>query len=1275
VPRSLRAVCLVALAAVLVAPTAWAQDAGEPLPKHAKLRLAEGSGRGRYRVEHLVPSLDGSKVAVGQGGTVRVFELAEGRLERSIDLGEETTIWSLAFSSDGAALFAGSFTDVRAFELATGKEGKRLEPPSPNDYSGFSLSRDGSVAVASNRIQRRIEVWDVATRTMTGMAAGSSGFAQVGFSHDGSRFVCPGGPVRLLSTADLRELGRFTFDAMEVALDKAGKTLLAHGIGLTVADFSTGQTLYESKPKDLSKLRSAAALSPDGKIVAAGLLGEIRLLDARSGRELGKLEGPRGFVTELTFVGDGGTLVSAEEDGEILVWETAPALAARPRTEPTPVAEPARDAHGATLPEHATARLGTIGFRGRLAPDGLAVSPDGAWIACGHDDALVVWETATGRKLRTLHPSIGFGCSIAFSSDGSRLACTAVNGREVQLWETGTWRALPAVSAPGHRGQPGAVAYSPGGELLVALGTARNGKPGISAWDTASGRLIYDRDVERWGEDALSFVADGTAMVTVGPEWEIEFRNPKDGQVASTVPGVQAFGGFAMSPDGARCAVQGKDESVVDILGGDLFEPLVRLGEPKAGAWPPVEAIPLAFSRRGHVVVKVRSSIRVYDAEDGKLLARRETGPGDSPKDVAVSADGRTLVWSGEGPMLHVARLPGLEPASKATGHIDAITAVRVLAGGKVAMTASADGTVRTWDIGTGAHRKVIARVDSPIDAFDLSPDGRRIALAGKDLGVVVLGLGDGRAVLQLREREQIGYYGPQDVAFAGGSDSIVVLRDGRLELVQVDTGAASSIPFKGETGYSAHIERLTDGRVFVARKSHLGVFDPATGELARTLPGVSGTRGASTDPAHTVVAIVAATGDFEVWDVATSARRFGKPAVEGWFGASAWKATAVSPDGRLVAAYLSGGVMVWDAVDGTDVATFACAERASVTSVAFTPDATSLVVGCNDTTALVFGLPTSWDVDPKQVCRENLEFVGAAYRRYERDVSPHGGASLFLSFPLFGRENVLLCPADAQAAFPSTAEERRARSNHESIDLANPPRGHCSYAVRDLARFPADRKSGKTAPVLACCPNHDDGVFFLHTDGSVVFRSRADLGLPEGLIEVGPAAKHPELRKVVYKAESWAAVVRERDRKREQGRCPQHLRGLGSVFTIIQMEKPGERFEAGSQLWVSLVADYMAPGDKGVLRCPDDPVAKTERACSYPARDLARYPLKEDGGPQILSCCPHHPGELHVLWSDGSVTTVQRAEWDLPETGAVGLGDAATHAELKKLVWSAPKK
>jgi WD40 repeat protein len=195
--------------------------------------------------------------------------------------------------------------------------------------------------------------------------------------------------------------------------DPSGSTVWLWRVdGAAVRETASFEAFAGFRPEDHGP--RAAAFSPDGKSLAVGGAGKIALWDlgGASPKERAVVSGLKGYIASLAFGPDGRTLFScAAEDGVVRVWSVgAGGLTEQDQVKPErPGWLPALTADGKTL------ALGTLGGvelwdlgqgkpRRRMAlPQAgavisLAFSPDGRALAADH--ALIVWDPASGRKLR-----------------------------------------------------------------------------------------------------------------------------------------------------------------------------------------------------------------------------------------------------------------------------------------------------------------------------------------------------------------------------------------------------------------------------------------------------------------------------------------------------------------------------------------------------------------------------------------------------------------------------------------------------------------------------------------------------------------------------------------------------------------------------------------------------------------------------------------------------------------------------------------------------------
>jgi WD40 repeat protein len=188
-----------------------------------------------------------------------------------------------------------------------------------------------------------------------------------------------------------------------------------------------------TKTLELLEPISSVALSADGRRLATGSWGGARIWDAKSGKELVKLEG-LGSVRSVAFSPDGRRLSTAADD--VKVWDS----------------------------ESGKERVKVEG----LDYFSVAFSADGRRLAAGfHDGTVDVWDIESGKQLVRLERHVGPVSSVAFSSDGRRLV-TGSGDKSARVWDVERGKTL--FNLKEHVGPVSSVAFSPDGSRL-ATGT------------------------------------------------------------------------------------------------------------------------------------------------------------------------------------------------------------------------------------------------------------------------------------------------------------------------------------------------------------------------------------------------------------------------------------------------------------------------------------------------------------------------------------------------------------------------------------------------------------------------------------------------------------------------------------------------------------------------------------------------------------------------------------------------------------------------------------
>jgi WD40 repeat protein len=576
---------------------------GDPLPAGARARL----GARRWRVgADFVLSGDGRLLASSdQCGEVRLELVATGRPSRRLRL-IGRPLDPAAFSPDGRLLVTRDReSDIRrVWRVSTGQQVCVLKlglgkPELPDPPPAFVPG--GRKLVTWDREERRLVFWDL--RTGKALHAercpGPAPWRGV-FSPDGAFYLARPAEecvvlrdlrtgrwhrIRLPATPRLRfhswspdsRLLAFTgiddrsLVLFDVKTGRKRQTFFSPTYEVSGANFSqNGLRMLLPKGKGIDirdilwgEVQAVAnvALADDGwfphvfqtderslLLVTRGAVegsGFVRVIDARTGKDLDRREGHRTEVTALAFTVDGRTLVSLGNDGTIRRWDTGTARQRSRAAAPSDLGELSVSADG---------RLAAVSWlqqmyvslvdlhRGRSVrtrqnyvltrdnsralalppqPAPCSLSADGALLTVGKcgvvtgDDigCIEVRRTADDGLLHALKlPPEG---PHAFSPTGQALA-VAVNreqGADVEVFDlrTGKSRRRIAVPRPG----PGGLlllGWSPDGRTLAAADGGH-----VFSWEAASGGLLEVASLPRKVHPAQLAVTADARVVVAGP--------------------------------------------------------------------------------------------------------------------------------------------------------------------------------------------------------------------------------------------------------------------------------------------------------------------------------------------------------------------------------------------------------------------------------------------------------------------------------------------------------------------------------------------------------------------------------------------------------------------------------------------------------------------------------------------------------------------------------------------------------------------------------------
>jgi WD40 repeat protein len=526
-----------------------------------------------------------------------------------------------------------------------------------------------------------------------------------------------------------------------LALSPDGKILAAGGNdgSIILWDMESRQRIGKPLTKHRKSVDSLA-FSPDGRILASGSCekssedkivcfgGEILLWDVESHQFLGEpLYGHTGAVDSLTFSSDGKTLVSGSYGDTVLLWD----MESRPTTG-TPLL-------GANL--YVTSR---------------SISPDGKTLALGMlDGSMLLWDMENHQLSDPLSGHEGTVSGVAFSPDGKTFVSMDVNGT-ILVWDLESRQHSEPYTADG--APVSGISLSPDGKTLAF----RSYDGAIVLWDMEwhqpigkpliePGMRATELDIGRSNGNVV-FSPDGGTLAAGsyrGPVvlWDVSFlqdRNrsrPESLNHASLNQALKGYAGtaygtvfsVAFSPDGKTLASGGAEGTV--LLWSIKNRPLIANLLPgsdsgvRSVAFSPDGSTLVSGREDGAVVfwnVKSRQSGEPLIAHDGVVFS------------VAFSPDGKTVASASEDDTVVLWDVESRLPSEPFKGHTGNVFSVAFSPDDKTLASGSQDGTIILWDVASHQQRDPLTVSDQFVMSVTFSPDGKTLA-AGLYDGSVIL--------------------------------------------------------------------------------------------------------------------------------------------------------------------------------------------------------------------------------------------------------------------------------------------------------------------------------------------------------------------------------------------------------------------------------------------------------------------------------------------------------------------------------------------------------
>ncbi|MEU1204875.1 TIR domain-containing protein [Nocardia sp. NPDC005825] len=637
-----------------------------------------------------------------------------------LDTPARNSVTAFAVSPDGRHAASASGGTIQLLDAVTGRTtGPTFTANNKSPVNCLAYSADG-LRLASAGNDGTVQIWDALNGSHIAgpFQTGHTAVMSVAFGPDGRHLAAGVFPdaIQIWNIGAGQQLRtiRSTDPAWRLAFLPEGKRLVATtDSGLQLWDTESGAAVAHT-PDQEAKSASVVAVAPGGGLIASGGYDKlVHFWDATTLQPAGAaLNGHDDSVGAIAFSGDGRSVVSGSWDGTIRLWDVA-----------------SRQPVGTPLTGHHSSVKG-VGF-----------TTDGHRVLSAGDETIRMWNADTAATIGTVIAADDSSLnSVHYSPDGTRLVSAGARNDPhsslpgvIRVWEAATGALVSSITTDGTL--PANAIFSPDGARIIALEMgyktptdriavtiddlipvysiatfdAKTGAP-VTTWEIdaqkAVGTSVLSPDGTRLatvgGALPKDFLANGfraydLTSPTLGVDFSVMLWDPSTGHRAGTPLDEHSIvSAVAFSPDGRRIVTNG-GFGQVKIWDAESHR---QVGEPISDT---ETSTFLAYSPDGRRIASANSeSIRLFDADSGKLISNSITDPSGSIHAISFSADNRYLI-------------------------------------------AGVGKSVRIWDAASGlpVGRPMTGPADT-IQGLSVSPDGRRLATIGSPFGI------DDHAVIHL---------------------------------------------------------------------------------------------------------------------------------------------------------------------------------------------------------------------------------------------------------------------------------------------------------------------------------------------------------------------------------------------------------------------------------------------------------------------------------------------------------------------------------------------